>query len=234
MPVDLDWGQIILRLVLTVIAAGAIGFEREANSRPAGLRTTVLVALAACFAMLQANALLNLRGKTPDSYVVLDLMRLPLGILSGMGFIGAGAILRKENLVIGVTTAATLWFVTVMGLCFGGGELGLGIAAALLGLFVLRGLKWLEHRWQHTHRATLCLVSAVNGPRHEEVASTLKAEGYSISNVSASYSATEGTRKVICEVNWRGAPVEAELPKFLQTLAKANGVTELNWNQEKS
>lgn len=56
---------------------------------------------------------------------MLDLMRLPLGILTGMGFIGGGAILRRDGFVFGVTTAATLWFVTAIGLCFGVGRLRL-------------------------------------------------------------------------------------------------------------
>jgi putative Mg2+ transporter-C (MgtC) family protein len=62
-----------------------------------------------------------------------------LGILSGMGFIGAGAIVRTGSLVRGLTTAATLWFVTVLGLCFGGGQLALGLAVLALGVLVLGG-----------------------------------------------------------------------------------------------
>ena len=73
--------------------------------------------------MIQTNLLLATAGKSADSFVVLDLMRLPLGILTGMGFIGGGAILRRDGFVLGVTTAATLWFVTVIGLCFGAGRL---------------------------------------------------------------------------------------------------------------
>ena len=87
-------------------------------------------------------------------------MRLPLGILSGMGFIGAGAILHRGNMVTGVTTAATLWFVTVMGLCFGGGQIGLGLIALALGLVVLWGLKWVEQHTETNRRARLscCLL----------------------------------------------------------------------------
>src|ERR1700744_1019950 len=133
MTVALTGRDIAIRLALTIIAAGAIGINREERGRPAGLRTNMLVALAACFSMLQMNLLLDTVGKPPDSFVVMDLMRLPLGILSGMGFIGAGAILHRGNLVLGVTTAATLWFVTVMGLCFGGGQITLGLAAMMLG-----------------------------------------------------------------------------------------------------
>jgi hypothetical protein len=61
------------------------------------------VSLAACVAMLPVNLLLPLTGKVSDSFVMLDLMRLPLGILSGIGFIGAGAIVRRDNFVAGVT-----------------------------------------------------------------------------------------------------------------------------------
>ena len=123
MPVTLDWEHVALRLILTVAAGFVIGFNRGEHGRPAGMRTTLLVCLAASLSMIQANLLMNSVGKAHDSFVILDLMRLPLGILSGMGFIGAGAILRKDSLVLGVTTAATLWFTTMMGLCFGGGQL---------------------------------------------------------------------------------------------------------------
>jgi putative Mg2+ transporter-C (MgtC) family protein len=103
-------------LFCTIVAGGWIGFNRGEHGRPAGLRTTLLVALAACFAMIQVNILLPTAGRPANSFVMNDLMRLPPGILSGMGFIGAGAIVRRDNFVVGITTAATLWFVTVIGL----------------------------------------------------------------------------------------------------------------------
>ena len=121
--------EIALRLGLTVLAGALIGFNRSEHGRPAGLRTTMLVCLAASLSMIQANLLLGAAGRPADSFVTLDLMRLPLGILSGMGFIGGGVILKRQNLVFGITTAATLWFVTVLGLCFGGGQTVLGSCA---------------------------------------------------------------------------------------------------------
>ena len=111
-----------------------------------GLRTTILVALAACLSMVQASWLMNSVGTAPDSFVVLDLMRLPLGILTGVGFIGGGAILKRGDSIQGVTTAATLWFVTVIGLCFGGGQNELGVTGAALGLLTLRALSFLRGR----------------------------------------------------------------------------------------
>src|SRR6185437_14159673 len=138
MPLTISWHDILIRIALTVLAGFLIGLDRGEHRRPAGLRTTMLVCLAASLSMIQVNLLLGITGKAPNSFVVMDLMRLPLGILSGMGFIGAGAILHRDDLVIGVTTAATLWFVTVVGLCLGGGQIGLGLAGLVLGLIILR------------------------------------------------------------------------------------------------
>src|ERR1700728_1662080 len=141
MPVTLTYSEIALRLALTALAGALIGLDRGEHGRPAGLRTTLLVCLAASVSMIQANLLMNSVGKASDSFVGLDLMRLPLGILTGMGFIGAGAVIRRDGLVHGVTTAATLWFVTVIGLCFGGGQLSLGITALVLAMLVLSVLR---------------------------------------------------------------------------------------------
>jgi len=229
---DINLSQTVLRLSLTLIAAAAIGFERETNSRPAGLRTTLLVSLAACISMLQVEALLPLRGKAPDSYIVLDLMRLPLGILSGMGFIGAGAILRRNNLVVGVTTAATLWFATVMGLCFGGGQIWLGVIAGSLGIIILRSLRWVELHWQHEQRAVLRLVAGPGGPAEAQVAGLLKDNGYWIGFWSVAYSKEPKQREMSCDVHWRGYPSNSQSPPFLSHLALLPEVFELEWNRE--
>ena len=134
MSLSLQWSDIALRLGLMVLVGVVIGFNRAEHGKAAGMRTTVLVGLAASVAMLQVNLLLPTSGRSSDSFVMNDLMRLPLGILTGVGFIGAGAILHRGNLVIGVTTAATLWLVTVIGLCIGGGQIVLGLVAKVTGV----------------------------------------------------------------------------------------------------
>src|ERR1700733_12134943 len=137
MPLNIGWRDIALRLALTLVAGILIGVNRSEHGHAAGLRTTLLVCLAASLSMLQVNLLLPMAGKTSSSFAVMDLMRLPLGILSGMGFIGAGAIVRKDNFVHGLTTAATIWFVTVIGLCFGGGQIALGAVGSAIGIGIL-------------------------------------------------------------------------------------------------
>ncbi|WP_246793294.1 MgtC/SapB family protein [Burkholderia perseverans] len=163
MPLVLDHADLALRLATCLVASAIIGFDRGGAGKSAGLRTTMLVGLAACLAMLQVNLLLPQAGKGPQSFATLDLMRLPLGILSGVGFIGAGAILRKEGLVRGLTTAATLWFVTVIGLCAGGGQLLLAAVATVLGVAILSGLKPVERRLPQRRRARLRVIQHADG-----------------------------------------------------------------------
>ena len=115
MQLEVTWWDIIVRLLVTFAAGAIVGANRSEHGRPAGLRTTVLVCLTASASMILGNLLLATTGKVGDSFVTLDIMRLPLGILTGMGFIGAGAILHRGNAITGVTTAGTLWFTTLMG-----------------------------------------------------------------------------------------------------------------------
>jgi putative Mg2+ transporter-C (MgtC) family protein len=171
MPFIPVWQDLAIRLAVALLAGALLGLNRGESGKAAGLRTTMLVCLAACLAMLQMNVLLSQAGKPEGSFAVLDLMRLPLGILSGVGFIGAGAILRKDGLVTGLTTAATLWFVTVVGLCAGGGQIALtvvGLCAGggqialavigiVLGMFVLSALAKIEHRLPRNLRASLTI-----------------------------------------------------------------------------
>ena len=146
MQTEITWWDVIVRLMLSFAAGAVLGANRTEYGRVAGLRTTVLVCLTAAVSLVLANLLLQTTGKTPESFVSIDVMRLPLGILTGMGFIGAGAILHKENIVVGVTTAATLWFTTIMGFCFGAGQLALGLGLLFLGVVVLWCLEWIESR----------------------------------------------------------------------------------------
>jgi len=157
MPLHPTWQDIAVRLILTLIAGAIIGFNRGARGHAAGLRTTILVGLAASVAMIQANLLLSVGGRVADSFGTMDLMRFPLGILTGVGFIGGGTILKRGDLVTGVTTAATLWAMTVIGLCLGGGQLILGTAATVLSVVTLSGMKWIDIRIPREHRAMLVI-----------------------------------------------------------------------------
>lgn len=230
MPLTLHWQQIAVRLALAAVAGALVGLNRGEHGSPAGLRTNLLVCLAACIAMIQANLLLGAAGKSSSSFIVLDLMRLPLGILSGMGFIGAGAILRKGDRVAGITTAATLWFVTVMGLCFGGGQLGLGAASLGLALFVLWILKWVEQRLPQTQHGQLLLTVAASALGETELRASLIKEGFRLSSCAKSYSENARLREFRCQVSWEARKGKIVQPAFVEELAHHPHVLKLEWS----
>ena len=230
MSTSLGWSEIALRLALATIAGGIVGLDRGEHGRPAGLRTTLLVCLAAAISMIQTNLLLATDGKSAGSFVTLDLMRLPLGILTGMGFIGGGAILKKGDTIVGVTTAATLWFVTVVGLCFGGGQIALGGAAFAIGMIVLRGLKRLESWLPQDRRATLTLTAALEGPTEEQICEEIVGRGFHIESLGVRHDKDERRLTLSCEVRWQSRPTDLLLPLFVKELSQRPGVSRLDWS----
>lgn len=229
MPYHLDWPTIALRLVLSALASAAIGVNRGEADRPVGLRTTMLVTLAAAISMIQVNLLLPVAGKGQDSFVVMDLMRLPLGILSGMGFIGAGAIVRRGSLVQGVTTAATLWFATVMGLCFGGGQIYLGLAAFALAIFVLWPLKWVEHRAGIHRRGVVSITTQGIEPDDPVILSRFAAAGFEVSNWAISLQGQDKSCAMQCNVRWREGHTASSPIEFARELGRQPGVATVEW-----
>ncbi|KIG07677.1 MgtC/SapB family protein [Caballeronia concitans] len=229
MPLILEWPDVCIRIVLAVVAGVLIGLNRGESGKVAGLRTTLLVCLAACLAMLQVNALLAQSGKTAQSMIQLDLMRLPLGILSGVGFIGAGAILRKDGLVLGVTTAATLWFVTVVGLCFGGGQLALGGIGLVLGIVVLWFMKAVEMRIPRDKQAELKIVYERGPFSMETLVESMRAYGCSLTTIAGSAGANGNRVEERFKVKWRAAPKSLDVPPFVEA-ASAAGVETVEWS----
>lgn len=206
MPLSPGFADIALRLALTVAAGALIGFNRQAGGHAAGFRTTILVGLAACLAMIQANLLLPVSGKTPESFSVMDTLRFPLGILTGVGFIGGGAILKRGDLVTGVTTAATLWIMTAIGLCMGGGQLVVGSVGAVLAFLVLSPLKLLDEMMPRTQKARVVIIAPIGGlPDLNSVLQPV--------HCRASFAAKEranGRMLLTYELEWRSASQTSE------------------------
>ncbi len=117
MSPTVSWEQLVWRLTLTLVAGAVIG----------------LVCLEASLAMIQMNLLAASNGKAADSFAVMDVARLPPGILSGWDSLARVRFCGAIAWCLVVNTAATLWFVTMIGLCFGGGQIGLGLAGLGIG-----------------------------------------------------------------------------------------------------
>jgi putative Mg2+ transporter-C (MgtC) family protein len=234
MPLTLNPQQIALRILLALVASFLIGYDRDEHGKTAGIRTSMLVCLAATLAMLQANLLIDTTGKTSGSFVSLDPMRLPLGILSGIGFIGAGAILRKDGLVHGLTTAATLWFITVLGLLFGGGQLSLALIGTVIALFILWLLKRLENHLSTRRSGTLHLklASPEQSPSplaEADLRSLFQNAGYSISHWTTDYTGS-ALNSLTCELLWNSkGTAEPSTPLVLRELASSASIATLTW-----
>lgn len=120
--------ETIIKLILAIILAGLIGFEREKIHRAAGLRTHILVCLA--------STLVTISSLTLTSPAV-DPTRIAAAIITGIGFIGAGAILQSKGKVIGITTAASLFFIAGIGIVIGFSQYFLAIISTSLAYLVL-------------------------------------------------------------------------------------------------
>ncbi|MGD0335976.1 MAG: MgtC/SapB family protein [Candidatus Omnitrophota bacterium] len=129
--------QIILRLALTMVLSGLIGLERQMHRRFAGLRTHILVSLGSCLIMLTSLYVFDIYKNVAS----LDPARIAAGVITGIGFLGAGTIIRDRGGVKGLTTAASLWVVAGIGLAVGCGFLNAAFATTaftLISLFFVR------------------------------------------------------------------------------------------------
>lgn len=130
----IEWSDIIIRVAVAVAVGLAIGIEREISNHPAGMKTHVLVCLGSALASLIATEMAATIYELPEARV--DLSRIASGVVSGMGFIGAGAIMKSRDgtMVSGITTAATLWVSACLGLAIGMGYFEMALIT-LLGVF---------------------------------------------------------------------------------------------------
>lgn len=156
--------EIIVRLVLSVIVASVIGFDREHKNRPAGIKTHVLVCVGACIIALIQKKIgydaLQIALTEPKfaGVVRADEARLIAQVVSGIGFLGAGTILVQHRTIMGLTTAASLWAVAGLGLALGMGDYAIGVAGAVTVILVLvfskrliniHPMKKLEIKYKH-------------------------------------------------------------------------------------
>lgn len=137
----MDELRLLPRLLVAFVLGIALGVERERRGKPAGLRTHVLVCLSTATLMAAAELLQDRDGTT-----IGDPTRMAQGILTGIGFIGAGTIVRQRNMVTGITTAATIWLTAATGMMAGAGLFVLAVAITVLAVLALDGLEWLVAR----------------------------------------------------------------------------------------
>jgi putative Mg2+ transporter-C (MgtC) family protein len=152
--------------------------------------------------MIQANVLLSVAGRTEHSFAVMDTLRFPLGVLTGVGFIGGGAILKRGDLVTGVTTAATLWVMTAIGLCIGGGQLVIGCAGTIAAFVVLAPFKLLDERVPSQQKARLVVEIPANSAI-PDIAGLLKSSGCRTAFIAKETNGPGDTTTITFELQWK-------------------------------
>ena len=125
--------EMIIRLLIAAVLGGAVGLERESHEKAAGLRTHILVCVGSCIIMLTSMHLFDIY----KGLVEVDPGRIAAQVVSGIGFLGAGTIIRSRASIIGLTTAASLWTIAGVGLAIGSGLYVVAVFSTALILVIL-------------------------------------------------------------------------------------------------
>jgi putative Mg2+ transporter-C (MgtC) family protein len=154
---------LLARLLVGTALGAMIGYERQLHGRPAGLRTHLIVALASTTFMIVSTHFVYFQHYAKDDLVAVDSSRIAASVVTGIGFLGAGAILRTGISVQGLTTAAGLWLVAAIRLSAGAGMYVVSISATAVGVTALTVLRRFERKNDHLVRKKISLVLS-DGP----------------------------------------------------------------------
>jgi putative Mg2+ transporter-C (MgtC) family protein len=167
-----------LRLAVAAVLGGLVGLDRETAGKPAGLRTNMLICVGA--ALLTQISVSIARTWDPPGPAIADPGRVAAQIVSGIGFLGAGTILRTKGDVRGLTTAASIWVVAAIGMAVGVGGYFLAVATTCIVLLTLIALPWLERRLEPftTEDRTLRVLLSGGDDRVDRLKSIIEDKGF--------------------------------------------------------
>lgn len=182
---DTDYLMIAIHLVGALTAGGVIGLERSFHGRPAGFRTHTLVCLASSLLMLVTLYQGKWLHGVPLETIRTDPTRMAQGIMTGIGFLGAGVIFKEGLSVRGLTTAASIWITAAIGILIGVGFYAPAIAATVLTLGTLSVFRWIEAKLpSHFYAHHFIRFDRNNAMSEKEVRVLLNDHGFSVANMS--------------------------------------------------
>src|SRR5262245_9014716 len=150
--------DLLIRIAAGAALGGVIGYERDVHGRPVGLRTHLIVAMAAATFMVISSQFVYFQRYGHEDLVAVDSSRIAASVVSGIGFLAGGAILRTGLTVQGLTTAAGLWLVTAIGMCAGAGMFLVACVVTAMGVFALTVLRRFEDKKDNVVRRRVSLV----------------------------------------------------------------------------
>lgn len=185
------------RLLYATAAGGVIGLERAYNGRAAGFRTHILVCTASALLMLLMQYQWLAVPEDLMATVRVDPTRMAQGIMTGIGFLGAGVILRDRRTVRGLTTAASIWITSAIGIIIGSGFFTIGAVATALVLGTLSLFRWLESHIRSRQYAQLIVIASLDVEHLEEkIRELVKESGLRMTNCSYEASLIEGWQRL--------------------------------------
>jgi putative Mg2+ transporter-C (MgtC) family protein len=217
---DHHW-ELFLRIVIGTILGGFIGYERDVHGRPAGLRTHVIVALAASTFMVVSTQFVNFQNYAKGDLVAVDPSRIAASVVSGIGFLGAGAILRTGISVQGLTTAAGLWLVAAIGLCAGAAMYAVSVLVTAVGLGALTVLRRLEDKEDYVGRRRISLVMLEPAAPATTIVSQLEALGAVVAEAECEKELDDGRVSVVFDAR---VPARLDCQRLLGALEGQPGV----------
>lgn len=229
MRVGMDW-DLVLRVLLAACAGMILGWERERHGRAAGLRTTMMVSLGASLVMVISEVFYRESFLNPNATWHPDPARFGAGVLSGMGFLGAGVIIHEANHITrGVTTAATLWCASIIGLSFGGGLWIMGVVGTALACLILFILPLMEHHIDNDWYSDFTVQIDRAKADQDAIDAIVKSADVKIKQIDWDEDIASGTRTLVYHLRFKKSR-NKEIPHFLiHKISPMDGVRNLKW-----
>ena len=216
-----DHWELLARIVLGTAMAGIIGYERDLHGRPAGLRTHMIVGLASAVFMVVSTHFVYFQHYRPGDFVEVDASRIAASVVSGIGFLAGGAILRTGITVQGLTTAAGLWLVAAIGLSAGAGMYVESAAGTFIGVVSLTLLRRFEDKDDRVIRRRVSLVLADTAPPAYAVLHAVESLGVQVTQTEYERQVDEGRTSLSFQIRYSPKLSNETL---LQTLEGIAGV----------
>jgi putative Mg2+ transporter-C (MgtC) family protein len=223
---SLSWSEALLRIVVAAVLGGAVGLERELRDREAGFRTHMLVSIgSALFTIVSAYAFRDFLVEG-GAVVRADPTRIAAQIVTGIGFLGAGAIIRQGLSIRGLTTAATLWVTAAIGMAVGAGYYGGAVITTAVVLISLWPLRILAHRATSRFRiqTSTLVVQLPAGASPGPLIDSVERLGARVKSVEIGHEADR--RTVLLDVTM---PPRVDAPQVIAQVGELDDILEVRW-----
>ncbi|MFH1790541.1 MAG: MgtC/SapB family protein [Candidatus Omnitrophota bacterium] len=222
----MQWGyfyEITAKLLLACMLSAMIGLEREIHGSPAGLRTHILVCVGSCLIMLTSIHIFHVYKQLAP----VDPSRIAAGVVTGIGFLGAGTILHYRGSVLGLTTAASIWLVAAVGLAVGTSFYAGALVTAALGVLTLRFLSGMERIMirRDSYRA-LVLEGLIDTERMTRVRGILGRGSAEIMHIDMEKTSQAGTLRARLDIKLTTPVIDDNI---ILEIVKLDGVSKARW-----